>query len=65
MAKRVPHSIAREKTASVAEHEILLSFHDDDGAIAFHEWWRERGGEEFAEWCSHFSDWQHVVAEKG
>lgn len=33
-----------------AEHEILLSFYDDTGAIAFHEWWYEEGAEIFGKW---------------
>jgi len=27
----------------VAEHEVLLSFNSDEGAVAFHEWWSKTG----------------------
>jgi hypothetical protein len=37
---------------SVPEHEILLSFQNDDDAVKFFEWWYddEGGWTTFAEW---------------
>mgnify|MGYP001573322396 CR=1 FL=1 len=32
------------------EHEILLSFYDDDGAYAFETWWTLEGSQVFANW---------------
>jgi len=31
----------------VYEHEVFLSFNDDDMAIAFNEWWRKGGFKSF------------------
>lgn len=59
---RVPHRLASERRVQTSEHEILLAFDNDDGARAFYAWWADRGSEEFAEWCAHFSEWQHVVS---
>lgn len=37
-------------SASLADHEIFLSFNDDDGAMAFDEWWNsEEVQQQFAE----------------
>lgn len=36
----------------VAEHEVLMSFNDDDDAVAFHEWWRSEGAVAFAEYLA-------------
>ena len=33
-----------------AEHEILMSFYDDDGAYSFEEWWVLEGSQVFAEY---------------
>jgi hypothetical protein len=33
------------------EHEILMSFLDDDGAYAFAAWWHDQGAEGFGTWC--------------
>ena len=30
-----------------AEHEVFLSFNDDSGAAAFHDWWNDTGTVEF------------------
>ena len=29
----------REMVHHVAEHEVMMSFWDDEGAVAFNEWW--------------------------
>ncbi len=34
----------------VAEHEVLMSFTDDDDAISFREWWNSEGSVYFNEW---------------
>ena len=33
-------------------HEVLLSFNNDTGAEAFHDWWDSNGLDEFSKWCS-------------
>ena len=33
--------------ASVAEHEIFMSFNNDSDALAFEHWWHARGAIEF------------------
>lgn len=38
-------TISQEFQVSTAEHEILLSFVNDEDAVLFAEWW-EDGGEE-------------------
>ncbi len=35
---------------SVADHEIFMAFNGDDQAVAFHEWWHEKGAVLFAAW---------------
>jgi hypothetical protein len=34
----------------VADHEILLSFRNDEDAAFFHEWWEDGGNYLFREW---------------
>jgi hypothetical protein len=42
---------------SVGEHEIFISFNDDDGAQAFSDWWHSQNiQEEFAEF---YEEWQN------
>ena len=41
-------NIERELHTSVAEHQILLSFTNDDDALIFHEWWYMIGEDLFA-----------------
>lgn len=36
----------------VAEHEVFMSFNDDDDAVAFRDWWAEVGAEEFQDWLN-------------
>lgn len=42
--------LQRDVRYSVAEHEILISFNNDDGAYAFHEWWNSVGQKQFVDW---------------
>lgn len=35
----------------IAEHEVLLSFYDDEFALAFREWWEDEGSESFQKFC--------------
>jgi hypothetical protein len=42
--------LPRTQTVGVAEHEILLSFNGDDQAVAFAEWWYEKGTFAFNKW---------------
>lgn len=32
------------------DHEIMMSFFDDEGACAFREWWDDVGAEQFYDW---------------
>ncbi len=41
----------REIVCDIAEHEILLSFNDDAGAVAFDIWFNECGKTQLEEWC--------------
>lgn len=43
------------------ENEILLSFFDDDGAYAFHQWWVEHGAAAFGEWLIQQEEYQHLM----
>jgi len=45
-------SISDEKTVHFAEHEIYMSFTDDEGAEAFEEWWNEAGALNFQQWIN-------------
>lgn len=42
--------VLQEYHASVAEHEILLSFNADEDAIAFYDWWNTRGSNQWLAW---------------
>jgi len=33
-----------------ADHEVFLSFINDDDAVAFHEWWAEKGYQSFLDY---------------
>lgn len=37
---------------SVAEHEVFMSFNNDGDALAFREWWDEKGAVLFQEFLS-------------
>lgn len=39
-----------ETTHHFAEHEILLSFLNDEDAAFFHEWWGDVGNFAFKKW---------------
>jgi len=53
MKKIDPYSFAsREATFYIPEHEVLISFNNDDDAYAFHEWWQKRGKEDFEKFFS-------------
>ena len=34
----------------VADHEVFMSFNDDDDAIKFREWWTNEGSIVFNDW---------------
>lgn len=40
----------QETTASVAEHEVLLGFNNDDDALSFRSWLHEVGWGKFLNW---------------
>jgi len=44
------YTFERQFTRDVHEHEILLSFNDDDGAVLFMDWWRQKGEKAFEAW---------------
>lgn len=43
-------SIETETTVRFAEHEIFLSFTNDDDAILFYEWLNSKGKKAFVKW---------------
>jgi hypothetical protein len=49
--KRVsPPELLREFNVSVAEHQVLLSFVDDEDAELFDEWWHRDGLSLYSRW---------------
>lgn len=42
--------ISGDISYSVPEHEVLISFDDDDAAAAFYEWWETHGADAFVEY---------------
>jgi len=42
-------------------NETLLSFRQDEGNYAFHEWWDVEGSKLFSEWCSNSNEFKCVV----
>lgn len=36
--------------SDVAEHEVLMAFRNDSGALAFREWWEAKGAVLFGKW---------------
>lgn len=36
--------------ASVADHEMFMSFNSDSEALAFFDWWHDKGSSAFAKW---------------
>lgn len=51
MAKFTDVTFPDEISRGVHEHEIMFSFNNDGGAVAFYEWWHSEGSETFNEWC--------------
>ncbi len=50
--------INKEIVRSIHEHEIFLSFNEDWMAMAFDDWFRNEGREEFANFCAReYEDW--------
>jgi hypothetical protein len=48
---KIPHDTPQDIRVDIAEHQILLNFNDDEGALAFSDWWSYEGGSElFAQW---------------
>lgn len=47
MAKFEDVDLEKESIVRFGEHEILMSFNDDDGAYAFDAWWADEGSEVF------------------
>ena len=43
-------SIKREISRDIHEHEIFLSFHDDEGAEYFSYWFESEGRKQFADY---------------
>lgn len=41
-------SLSQEFSVSLAEHEVLLSFNDDEHAESFGYWWQQQGLNDFA-----------------
>jgi hypothetical protein len=50
-SRRVIVSMPRERTVHLWPHEVLLSFGNDEGAEAFHDWWHEEGENRMVKWC--------------
>jgi hypothetical protein len=42
------------------DHEVLLSFNDDDGAYAFDEWWNKIGSTLFNEFLKEHPIYNHI-----
>lgn len=40
----------------IPEHQVLLSFNNDEDAVNFNEWWNRRGLEAFAEYMENLSE---------
>lgn len=45
-------TIETETTVRFAEHELFLSFTNDDDAVLFYEWLNSKGTEAFLKWRS-------------
>lgn len=43
-------TIETEMVTRCAEHEIFLSFVNDDDAVLFYEWMNSKGGKAFLKW---------------
>lgn len=56
--------IKDEITTHLAEHEILLSFFDDDGAYSFSEWFEEEGKILFQNWLRKQDTSEYVLEQR-
>lgn len=45
-------SFPEEIVRRLYDHEILLSFYDDEASLKFDEWWNEVGMYEFGAWLA-------------
>ena len=43
----------------IHEHEVFISFVNDEDAVLFHEWWQAHGWKAFKKWA------EHVKSEEG
>lgn len=50
--------IQEEHTIHFADHEVFLSFNDDQEGIDFREWWETQGVLSFKVW-RHYSQAEH------
>lgn len=56
-------SIEEDRVVSFHEHEVLLSFYDDAGALAWNEWWYAEGSKAFKKWLADSDRYSHLVNE--
>jgi len=61
MRKIVPCDFKEEITRDIYEHEVLISFQDDEGACAFNEWWYDGGYKAFFKWAE--KNMKHAIVE--
>ena len=47
----IEFNFKREIRRNIHEHEIFMSFVDDEGAELFDMWWRKEGNKAFQEWA--------------
>lgn len=50
MSKKIRMKFQREIVRKLQEHEVLMSFYDDEGAEMFDQWWWEFGKHNFREY---------------
>jgi hypothetical protein len=60
--KRVDLESSRE--IHFHDHEILMSFYDDEGCEAFCTWWDKEGSKVFNEWLKLFEEYEHLTNKK-
>lgn len=44
--------IERDIHIEIPDHQVLLSFVNDEDAVKFHEWWNKKGYKQFEQFCS-------------
>lgn len=49
------------KNIHFPDHEILMSFYDDEGCEAFCVWWNTEGSHVFNEWLKLFEEYEHLA----